>query len=99
LGTIWLLFCASAAYGAGVGLGFPTLLTLLSRSIPRAEQGKSVGLRTSVNRLASLIIPIAMGALAEAFGIRISFFVVGVVLMLATVATAVWIWRRPGLAR
>jgi MFS family permease len=99
LGTIWLLFCASAAYGAGVGLGFPTLLTLLSRSIPRAEQGKSVGLRTSVNRLASLIIPIAMGALAEAFGIRISFFVVGVVLLLATVATAVWIVRRPGLAR
>ncbi|MFT5539920.1 MAG: MFS family permease [Alphaproteobacteria bacterium] len=99
LGAVWLLFCASAAYGAGVGLGFPTLLALLSRSIPLAEQGKSVGLRTSFNRLASLIIPIAMGAIAEAFGIRISFFVVGGVLLLATAATAVWVLRHPGLAR
>jgi MFS family permease len=99
LGSVWLLFCAAAAYGAGVGLGFPTLLALLSRSIPRAEQGKSVGLRTSFNRLASLIIPIAMGAIAEVFGIRISFFVVGGVLLLATAATAVWVLRRPGLTQ
>jgi len=99
LGAVWLLFCASAAYGAGVGLGFPTLLALLSRSIPRAEQGKSVGLRTSFNRLASLIIPIAMGAIAEAFGIRASFFVVGGMLLLVTAATAIWALRHPALSR
>jgi MFS family permease len=98
LGSVVLLFAAAAAYGVGVGLGFPTLLTLLSRAIPRDEQGKSVGLRTSVNRLASLVIPVAMGAIAEAFGIRASFFVVGVVLLFLTGATTVWLRRRKILA-
>jgi MFS family permease len=98
LGSVVLLFAAAAAYGVGVGLGFPTLLTLLSRAIPRDEQGKSVGLRTSVNRLASLVIPVAMGAIAEAFGLRASFFVVGVVLLFLTGATTVWLRRRKVLA-
>ena len=98
LGSVVLLFAAAAAYGVGVGLGFPTLLTLLSRAIHRDEQGKSVGLRTSVNRLASLVIPVAMGAIAEAFGIRASFFVVGVVLLFLTGATTVWLRRRKILA-
>lgn len=99
LGSVILLFIAAAAYGAGVGLGFPTLLTMLSRSIPRNEQGKSVGLRTSVNRAASLIIPICMGALAEVYSIRASFFVVGVVLLAATAATTVWVRRSGVLGR
>lgn len=99
IGSVWLLFVAAAAYGAGVGLGFPTLLTMLSRTIPRAEQGKSVGLRTSVNRLASLIIPVAMGALAEYFGIRASFLVVGVVLLALTALTTLWVARRVPLGR
>ena len=92
-----ILFLAAAAYGAGVGLGFPTLLAMLSRAIPRAEQGKSVGLRTSVNRLASLIVPVAMGAIAQFFGIKASFFVVGVALLACTAATTLWVLRRPEL--
>ena len=94
IGAVWLLFVAAAAYGAGVGLGFPTLLAMLSRVIPPDEQGKSVGLRTTVNRLASLVIPVAMGAIAEYFGIRASFFVVGLVLLVATAATTLWVSRR-----
>ncbi len=98
IGSVPLLFLASAAYGAGVGLGFPTLLTLLSRSIPKGEQGKSVGLRTSVNRLASLVVPVVMGAVAESFGIKASFFVVAVALLFGTGLTTFWVLRRPGLA-
>lgn len=93
LASFWLLFLASAAYGAGVGLGFPNLLILLSRAIPPADQGKSVGLRTSFNRLASLIVPIAMGAIADAFSVRMSFAVVAVALLAGTVATAIWAKR------
>ncbi len=99
IGSVPLLFVAAAAYGAGVGLGFPTLLAMLSRAIPREEQGKSVGLRTSVNRLASLVVPVAMGAIAEVYDIRMSFFVVAVVLLAATAATTLWLLRRPGLVR
>ncbi len=98
LTSFWLLLLAGALYGAGVGLGFPNLLILLSRAIPAGEQGKSVGLRTSVNRAASLVVPVVMGAVAEAFGIGPSFAVVAVALLAATAVTTQWVARHPGLA-
>lgn len=99
LASFWPLLVTAALYGAGVGLGIPNLLMMLSRAIPHEDQGKSVGLRTTVNRLASLIIPVVMGAVAQEFSIRASFFVVAVALLLGTLATTLWVLRRPGLAR
>jgi MFS family permease len=93
------LLIAAALYGAGVGLGFPTLLTMLSGTVAREDQGKSVGLRTSVNRLGSLIVPVAMGAVAEVFSIAMSFAVVAVMALAGTFVTTLWVWRQPGLRR
>jgi MFS family permease len=93
------LLIAAALYGAGVGLGFPTLLTMLSGTVAREDQGKSVGLRTSVNRLGSLIVPVAMGAVAEVFSIAMSFAVVAVMALAGTFVTTLWVWRQPGLWR
>jgi MFS family permease len=95
--TFLPLLLLSACYGAGVGLGFPTLLTLLSKAVGEGDQGKSVGLRTSFNRLGSLIIPILMGAIAEGMGIQTSFFVVGIGLGVATLLTTLWARRQPDL--
>jgi len=93
------LLIAAALYGAGMGLGFPTLLTMLSGTVARKDQGKSVGLRTSVNRLGSLIVPVAMGAVAEIFSIAMSFAVVAVMALLGTFVTTLWVWRQPDLRR
>lgn len=90
----WLLMMA-ALYGAGVGIGFPTLISLLSNAVDPHVQGMSVGLRTTVNRVASLIVPVIMGMIAEIWDIETSFFIVGWALMIIVAATAYFIWRRP----
>jgi MFS family permease len=90
----WLLVMA-ALYGAGVGIGFPTMISLLSNAVDPHVQGMSVGLRTTVNRVASLIVPVVMGAIAEIWDIETSFFIVGFVLMIIVAATAYFIWRHP----
>jgi fucose permease len=89
------LLILAALYGAGVGIGFPTLLSLLSNAVDPHVQGMSVGLRTTVNRVASLVVPVVMGGIAEIWNIKTSFFVVGCVLMIIVAATAYFIWRNP----
>lgn len=90
-----LLFVLAALYGAGVGIAFPTLLSLLSNAVDPHVQGMSVGLRTTINRVASLMVPVAMGGIAEIWDIETSFYAVGIVLMIVVAATAYFVWRRP----
>ena len=90
-----VLLALAALYGLGVGIGFPTLLSLLSNAVDPHVQGMSVGLRTTVNRVATLVVPVAMGGIAEIWDIETSFFIVGSVLMLIVMATAYFVWRKP----
>lgn len=89
------LLVLAALYGVGVGIGFPTLLSLLSNAVDPHVQGMSVGLRTTINRVASLVVPVVMGGIAEIWDIETSFYVVGSVLMIVVAATAFFVWRRP----
>ena len=90
-----VLFALAALYGAGVGIAFPTLLSLLSNAVDPHVQGMSVGLRTTINRVASLVVPVMMGGIAEVWDIETSFYAVGSVLMIIVAATAFFLWRRP----
>lgn len=90
-----LLLIVAALYGAGLGLSFPTLLSLLSNAVDPHLQGMSVGLRTTINRVASLVVPVVMGGIAEIWDIATSFFVVGGLLMMIVGATTYFIWRNP----
>lgn len=89
------LLVLAALYGAAGGIGFPTLLSLLSNAVDPHVQGMSVGLRTTVNRVASLVVPVVMGGIAEAWNIETSFFMVGGVLLMIVAGTAYFIWRNP----
>lgn len=89
----WTLLAFSAVYGIGIGVGFPTLLSLLTLAVPMEYQGMAAGLRTTANRAATLVIPVAMGALAEFWGIEPSFYAVGAVLMAITLLLALMIYR------
>ncbi|HEY4136332.1 MAG TPA: MFS transporter [Alphaproteobacteria bacterium] len=93
--NFWLLMLFGAGYGVSMGLCFPTLLSLLSNAVSPQQQGMSVGLRTTVNRVSSLVVPLIMGASIELVGTRASFLLVGVVLMLAVFLTALYVWRNP----
>ncbi len=80
LSTYVLLLIASALRGGFMGVSQPLLISLMAQSAGDA-QGKAVGLRTTVNRLAILAIPVVMGGVAEVLGIAASFYVVGALLI------------------
>jgi hypothetical protein len=84
-----LLVAASIVRGIAQGISQPMMYSILGRGAPSTRHGASVGLRNSVVRLASIVTPAVMGIAAEAWGIETSFYLVGVVLLLACAALAV----------
>jgi len=84
-----LLVAASIVRGVAQGISQPLMYSILGRSAPSTRHGASVGLRNAVVRLASIVTPAVMGIAAEAWGIETSFYLVGVVLLLAAAALAV----------
>ena len=84
-----LLVAASIVRGVAQGISQPLMYSILGRSAPSTRHGASVGLRNAVVRLASIVTPAVMGIAAEAWGIEASFYLVGVVLLLAAAALAV----------
>ncbi|MCH8054784.1 MAG: MFS transporter [Deltaproteobacteria bacterium] len=87
LGTFLLLLVASGLRGGFMGASQPLLISLLAQSVGQA-QGKGVGLRTTANRLAVLVTPVLMGALAEVIGIEASFYVMGGLLIILMLGVA-----------
>lgn len=73
----WSLWAIACATGVCSGTAFPMILSVLTRSAGTEQQGISVGLRATMNRTASLTVPIAMGAIVGATSLAIGFFVMG----------------------
>jgi MFS family permease len=84
-----LLMVASAVRGIAQGMSQPLMYSILSHAAPSTRHGASVGLRNAVVRCASIVTPAAMGIAAEAWSIEASFYVMGVVFLLATTALTV----------
>jgi MFS family permease len=99
LGTYLLLQIAMFLRSGVNGLAQPLVITLVLRGAGSANQGKAVGLRGTANRIASIVSPLAMGAIAEAVGLEMSFYVVGAAASLAMAAIAIYLWWRPEVAR
>lgn len=83
------LLIAAGIFGLGIGMGLPLLLSILSDATSARDQGISVGLRTTANRLASIVVPVVMGFVIEVTGIEYGFYVIGVAL-LGTLGIAAW---------
>lgn len=91
-----LLLLASALRGGAMGLSQPLMISILSRAAGRGNQGKGAALRTTANRLSSLLVPIAMGGVVEAAGLEASFYIVGGALILLMGWVALHVSRSPG---
>lgn len=89
------LLIAAGIFGIGLGMGLPLLLSILSKAIRLRDQGMSVGLRTTANRLASLFIPLMMGFAIEMLGIKMGFLVVALVLLAIVGITIAIVLRTP----
>ncbi len=95
-GVFALLAIATFLRGYGQGLSQPVMFGILSRAVGRNEQGTSIGLRTTSNRFATMIVPGVMGLVAEAVGVEASFYWIGGSLIAMTLCVVLFVRRIPG---
>ena len=79
--SFWGLMGLNILMGVAIGTTQPAMFSVLGARIPSEIQGLIVGLRTSVNRLATFIVPLAAGVAAELAGTRYTFVWVGILLI------------------
>lgn len=97
--TLLLLAIIIGLRGLCLGISQPMEISVLGRAVATTEQGVGAGLRTTVNRLASSIVPPLMGAIAELVGIRNSFFIMGALLLVILALAALFVKRNQDLGR
>ncbi len=75
--NFWWLLVVACTTGACSGTAFPMILSVLTRGAGTDNQGLSVGLRATMNRTASLAVPVSMGAIVGASSLSTGFFIMG----------------------
>ena len=80
-GVFVLLFVAQAARGWLQGVVQPMMFSVQAKAVGPHRQGSVVGLRQTMNRLAAIIIPPAMGVIADRWGAGESFVILGGLLL------------------
>jgi MFS family permease len=94
--TVLLLF--AGFFGVGMGAGLPSMLSILAGATGHGQQGRSVGLRTTANRLASFVVPLLMGLIVEWAGIEMGFLVVALLLLSVLAVVGMVVHRSPAFA-
>ncbi|HEV8680755.1 MAG TPA: MFS transporter [Stellaceae bacterium] len=96
-GIFALLLAAQIVRGWLQGVVQPMMFSVQAKAVGRYRQGAVVGLRQTMNRLAAILIPPAMGLIADWWGATLSFVVLGAFLLLLCLPI-VWITRRAATA-
>ena len=96
-GSFVLLALAHSARRFTEGLVQPLMFSIQARAVAPALQGSIVGLRVTNNRLASIVTPVVMGFIVQAFGVENGFAVMGGLLLLICGVLAVTIAMVPAL--
>jgi MFS family permease len=94
----FVLFGVICLRGLAQGFNMPLMMSIGMQAVSAHEQGKIVALRITVNRLTSAIIPLIMGAIAQVFGIGVSFYVIGGIGLTGLVFVSLWMARSPAFA-
>jgi len=77
LGTFLLLAIAMAGRGMFSGVAQAMEIALIAQSAGRAAQAKGAALRLTIGRIAAVLVPVVMGAIAEFAGLEVAFYLVG----------------------
>jgi MFS family permease len=80
-GIFPLLLAAQAFRGWLQGVVQPMMFSVQAKAVGPHRQGLVVGLRQTMNRLAAIVIPPIMGAIADRWGAGQSFVILGTVLI------------------
>ena len=77
IGVFGLLMVVIAIRGSCLGFSQVLMITILARALDKTDQGKGVGLRTTMNRVMNAGLPPVVGAIVELAGLENSFYIVG----------------------
>jgi MFS family permease len=80
-GIFALLLAAQALRGWLQGVVQPMMFSVQAKAVGPYRQGSVVGLRQTMNRLAAILIPPVVGAIADHWGAGQSFVILGTVLI------------------
>ncbi len=94
-GIFVLLVIATFGRGFAQGLTQPVIFGILARAVDQSVQATSIGLRTTGNRLAAVVVPLVMGFVVEHVGLVNAFYVCGGALILCTLTIALVVRRLP----
>lgn len=94
-GAFLLLLIAQILRGLAQGVSQPVMFSAQSKSVGRHEQGAVVGLRQTLNRLAAIIVPPVMDAIADHWGMAESFPIMGFGLLFLCGLVALWVAFTP----
>lgn len=94
-GAFALLMLAQLVRGLLQGVAQPVMFSIQAKSVGRHQQGMVAGLRQTLNRLAAIMVPPLMGAIADIWGIGNSFLILGAVLIGICGLIALWVRRVP----
>jgi len=83
-----LLLLAQAMRGWLQGVVQPLMFSVQAKAVGRYRQGSVVGLRQTMNRLAAIVIPPVMGAIADQWGAGASFVILGTVMLILSAPVA-----------
>jgi len=95
LGLYILFLAATAVRGIASGVSQAMEISMIAQGAGIAGQGKGAALRVTIGRVAAVILPIFMGGIAKLFGLAISFYVVGGVILAVIAFMAVRISSAP----
>ena len=96
-GVFLILIAAIGLRGFCQGVSQPMEISVLGRALGAESQGMGVGLRTTINRGASLLVPILMGLAADVVGIENSFLVMGGLLLIIIAGAGFFVLVRSDL--
>ena len=84
----------SALHGLGLGLSLPTLLSAIGRQTAPSQRGLVIGLRTLFNRLGYFAVPVLLGGLVHALGLRGAFVASGCLILVPLAGTCAYLRHR-----
>ncbi len=94
VGGPWELFGVRFIQGLSAGL-WPALLAIISSSVPKAKLGFCLGVMQGGLTAGGVLGPLFGGVLAEAFGMRSTFFISGTALFFITCLILIYIKEEP----
>lgn len=86
-----LLAIAISVRGLAQGGSQPIMYSTLSRAVTPETQATAIGIRATGNRVTGLVVPVFMGAIAEAWGLNATFYVTGGILLCVLIGIGAWL--------